>query len=121
MCPAVHLACRPRERHVFVRLMACQQIFERIALSRANLGSYLQFRERQQHHITDMLEPATDSGNYSAVSAAAAVVGGKAEGRGSVDAAGQHLPHVTSQALVHRRDEAAATGAAQVKPSHRHQ
>lgn len=57
-------ACRPRERHVFIRLMACQHIFERIALARSNTDAYLRFRARHEHHITDMLQPANDAGVY---------------------------------------------------------
>ena len=58
------LSCRARDRHVFVRLMACQYILERIALTRTNPETYARFKQRRQHHITDMLEPANAAGVY---------------------------------------------------------
>lgn len=75
----------PKDRHVFVRLMALQHIFERIALSRGSPVTYSDYRQRQQHHITDLLEPAGDAGSqpdpeqhvaaYAAADAAVAPVG----------------------------------------------
>lgn len=46
---------------MFVRLMALQHIFERIALLRGSPDAYRQYRQRKQHHITDLLEPAGDA------------------------------------------------------------
>jgi len=64
--------CRARERHVFMRLMACQYIFERVALTRGNRDTYTRFKERKEHHITDALEPASETGLYSPAPAPAA-------------------------------------------------
>lgn len=95
---------------MFVRLMACQKIFERIAQSRANVESYHKYKEFHEHHITDMLEPANDSGDYSNVSAA--TVGGSTEGPQAVGTAAAPQP---AESHV---DKAAAGGAAKVAPSH---
>lgn len=46
---------------MFVRLMALQHIFERITLSRGSPDAYREYRQRKQHHITDLLEPAGDA------------------------------------------------------------
>jgi hypothetical protein len=92
--------------------MACQKIFERIALSRANIDSYVKYKERNEHHVTDKLEPADDSGVYSNVSLATAAVGGSTEGPKSVDTA--TAPHLARSNV----DKAAAGGAAKRKHSH---
>jgi hypothetical protein len=59
---------------VFLRLMACQYILERIALTRRNPDVYAHFLARRETFITDLLQPASDEapGDLMAAAAAAA-------------------------------------------------
>jgi len=43
-----------------MRLIPLQYIFERIALTRRDLTSYLSFRKRREHYITDQMENLDD-------------------------------------------------------------
>jgi hypothetical protein len=91
--------------------MALQYVFERIALSRGNADTYLQFRERGEHHITDMLEPANESGVYMRAGATiTAAPGNTAAGANTQRAIGQsNAAPVTTSATTAAQDDTAET------------